>query len=230
MYSKYGEWIINAIGSLSNSGGIAAIIRHSERPDFSNIPVEQWNSVQLTKEGELAARDFGSALVRDAGIARIEAHGWGLERCLVTARKIAEGARLAGSSRSRYSAITDFRMPISDVKLYRKYLEENNYHRMLMEWLSADPSQTPLIPYVDYSRHILYRVVNELMKGKGSMTVISTHDLYILPILNDIFGLLKTDVGFMDGILISRNRDSLDFFSRDSHNNMSLDGLRDPLH
>lgn len=229
MYSKYGEWIVGAIEELPDASRMAAIIRHSERPEFTNIPVDQWNAVQLTREGELAAKDFGSALVREAGVGRVDSRGWGLERCMVSARKIAEGARLAGSSKSRFSPITDFRMPISDIKSYRKYLKDNNYHRMLMDWLRPDAVKSPLIPYVDYSRHILSRVVNERMKTAGSIAVISTHDLYILPIMNDIFGLLQTEVGFMDGILIAENGDSLDFYSKDSHRNLRLSELRDPF-
>ena len=86
MYSGYGKWIIESLGELPRHAGHVILIRHSERPDFRNIPANIWNNVILTQIGEEVATEFGVALATEAHIPSISAHGWGLERCVITAK------------------------------------------------------------------------------------------------------------------------------------------------
>lgn len=194
---------------------VAAIIRHSERPDFRNIPTELWNKVLLTPEGEKVATEFGTALVNESGIPSMNVHGWGLERCIITAEKIAEGARSAGID-GKYSTLYDLQSPIKDIVLYRKFLNAGKYDIMVEDWLSSNNTDGPFWPFGQYSRRTISKVAKEHMQLINNVTVIVTHDLYILPMLNDIFGVRTTEVGFLDGILMAQGGDELDFYSKDS--------------
>lgn len=222
MYSSYGKWIVKRISEIPVDFELAAIIRHSERPDFKDIPPEKWNSTLLTSYGEESALDFGKALVNEAGASSVAAKGWGLKRCQLTAERIAEGAIQAGSNESRFSSILEFPSPISDLELYRKYLKEGKYFDLVRDWFSANSSMNAMRPYGPYSRDIISRIVKDHMSSEKRVTVIVTHDLHVLPMLNQVFGTNLTEVDFMDGILIARNSDRLLFFTKDSEKSLTV--------
>lgn len=215
MYLGYGEWIIERLLKFPKNSSLAILIRHSERPDFNNIPINSWNSVLLTQRGEEVATEFGAALVSEDHFYSVNAYGWGLERCTATAKKIVEGAVSAGSN-AVCSTLADFQSPIQNLELYNHYLQSGKYLDMIENWFSTDNAYSPFHPYTLYSKGIISRIVNECMQLNQTITVIVTHDLHILPILNDIFGGRTTEIGFMDGIIISKNGNMLDFFSRNS--------------
>lgn len=221
MYSSYGQWIIKRIGEVPETHEVTAVIRHSERPDFKDVPLEKWNSTLLTSYGEKSALEFGTALVKESAIPIVAAKGWGLERCQITAERIAEGAQRAGSTGSRFSSISGFDSPISDLSLYQKYLSEGRYFEMVKEWVNGDSSDSPLAPYGPYSRDIISKIVNGHMSRENPVTIIVTHDLYILPMLNHIFGGQVTEVGFMDGILIESDENNLLFYTKNSEKSLS---------
>lgn len=211
MYSGYGKWIIESLGELPRHAGHVILIRHSERPDFRNIPANIWNNVILTQIGEEVATEFGVALATEAHIPSISAHGWGLERCVITAKKIVEGATSAGIS-AVYSPLTNFQSPIKNIDLYSNYLQSGKYFEMVEDWFSSNSVRGPFIPYDMYSRHIVSKLINEHMWLTDNVTVIVTHDLHILPLFNYVFG-EKKEIGFMDGIMISKGDNMLKFFS-----------------
>lgn len=226
MYSGYGQWIIKRIGEIPPDSGIAAIIRHSERPDFRDIPVEKWNSTLLTDNGERTAVKFGTALINEAGASSVAAEGWGLERCQLTAEKISEGAKLAGSAGSLYKTLLGLHSPISNYELYRKYLEDDRYFQMVSEWFSTEPYSGPMKAFRPYSMDTISSVVRDHLHSEGGPTIIVTHDLYILPLLNHVFDTQVTEVDFMDGILMARNGNSLDFYSRDAHRTLPVSDFK----
>lgn len=215
MYSSYGQWIIRRIAELPHTSRTVAIIRHSERPDFRDIPPEDWNSVLLTSNGERVAVEFGNALVGEANATSVKAEGWGLSRCQLTAEKIYEGARTSGGTGSAYSEVSDLQSPILDLGLYRKHVKNGKYSEMVRDWFNGGPLSDAMKPYKQYSRKIISNILGGHMLNDRNITIIVTHDLYVLPIINQVFDLRNTEVDFLDGILITSKGEELDFFTKD---------------
>ena len=224
MYFGYGKWIIEFMSKPPRDSELTIIIRHSERPDFKNIPMSLWNRVLLTQRGEEAATEFGVALAVEAHFSSITAHGWGLERCVKTAKNIVDGAISAGSN-AVYTTLTDFKSPIENLDLYNNYLQTGKYIDMIEDWFSSNPTMSPFTPYDQYSRHIILRLINEHMQLTNNLTVIVTHDLHILPLLNYVFGSKTRELGFMDGIIISKSGNKLKFISNNCSKNLSCNDL-----
>lgn len=224
MYSSYGKWIVQKISEIPSDFEITAIIRHSERPDFKDIPPERWNSTLLTSHGEEIAVDFGKALVGEAGAPSVAAKGWGLERCQLTAERIAQGASQAGGDDSSFSSIVDLPSPISNLDLYRKYLGEGKYFDMVRDWFSGS-AMNALKPYERYSKDIISKIARDHMPVGRRVTIIVTHDLYVLPMLNHIFGGQTTDIDFMDGIILAKSGGRMLFFDRNAQKELPLSEL-----
>jgi broad specificity phosphatase PhoE len=225
MYRGYGEWIIDRIAKIPNDRSVVVLIRHSERPDFKNIPISEWSNVLLTKRGEEVARGFGLALASDSKFQSVIGHGWGLERCIITAKLIVEGAKSAGCH-VEYSTLNGFQSPIQNLNLYENYIKDGKYTDMLNDWFSSNSENGPFRPYVQYSRNIISRMLSEQLKVNNNITVIATHDLHIIPIINYIFGLKSIGIGFLSGMVIAKNGNMLEFFSENSVKQLSINDFR----
>lgn len=223
MNLRWGDWIIKSLSELPKNKPYALVIRHSERQDFDNLPFDQWNEALLTKEGIEGAFNFGYSLCSALKSGNVIAEGWGLERCLMTARRISEGATTAGCKRSRFNVLEDIDSPISDPQRYREYLSTGLWTQMLEDWLSDPSDGSVLKPFRSYASYVLGKVdSNHLPKRKG-ISVIVTHDLYIYPLLSALFEDRFPQVGFLDGLIITRNKTSLDVFNGDRRVSVARD-------
>jgi broad specificity phosphatase PhoE len=219
MKLQWGQQIIDKLQKVPARGRHILIIRHSERPDFRDIPVDRWNSVLLTEKGIQAAVNFGESLVGETGLETITTEGWGLERCVITARKIAEGASNAGSRNCKFSIASDLQSPIENHEKYEEYLKSGRWNDMLALWLSSPSENGVMRPFKSYSRGILKEVLENHLPESNCANVIVTHDLHIFPIITAIFNRIELSVDFMDGIMISKYDDGVKIF----HNDLSSD-------
>lgn len=153
----------------------------------------------------------------------VRAEGWGLERCQLTAEKIKEGANLAGSKDSSYSTVNNLQSPILDLELYRNYLKNGKYMYMVRDWFQGGPLGNAMKPFGPYSNQIISRILNEHMPYQHNASIIVTHDLYILPLLNHVFNTKHTEVDFMDGILIAEIGEKVKIFTHNSEKTMGAD-------
>ena len=221
MNLSWGQWIIDRLKLMPENGRYILIIRHSERVSFDGIPIEQWNSVGITERGKQAAFEFGRALIDEVGLESVYTEGWGLERCADTAAKIFEGASASGCRNCKFSKTSYLESPIADHDGYMNLLKSGKWNEILVEWLSSPSDGWPMKPYAAYSENILREVLKNSTPATNSAGIIVTHDLHIFPIITANFGLVKLDLDFMDGILISKTDSDTRIFHRDLTSTMS---------
>lgn len=204
MTLSWGQWIIDYFRRAPNARSSIAVVRHSERPDFKNIPVEKWNTTSLTENGKKVAMELGSRLVRDAGFQSLTSEGWGLDRCVLTARLIAEGAYDAGCRNVRFAEITELPSPVANEEKYGQQLRTGKYREMIEAWLAPGTVSDVMTSYDFYTVNVVNTLLDRHLTGKKGLTIVATHDLHILPLIRSIFGLKLTAIDFLDGIIISR--------------------------
>jgi broad specificity phosphatase PhoE len=117
MTLPWGNQIIEMMAEPSRESPKVAIIRHSERPAFDNLPYDQWDLAELTERGIAQAMKFGEAIGSRSKSKELQTFGWGLRRCQLTAEAICRGYLKRGrnSRMSRDRSSLDF-----DEIAYRK--------------------------------------------------------------------------------------------------------------
>jgi broad specificity phosphatase PhoE len=177
------------------------VIRHSERPSFNNIPMEDWDNIRLTPRGVEAANDFGNALVNDVKMSNLCFYGWGLKRCMDTAESIASGADNAARKIHRIKTL-HLRSPIADREEYDKSQRSGHWNEFLVRWLSADAKQNAMVPVDEYAQDIFRELLNPKFSGSQNTSIIVTHDLHILPLVSYVFGVPIHTLDYLDGVVI----------------------------
>ncbi len=201
---EWGNQILNAVKQFDAQENLVLIMRHSERPSFDNIPFEQWRSVELTPRGIEVAKSFGKAVSTSSQNLRV--HYWGLKRCAMTADAISMGAREAGS---RVHGPTDIALkhPILNQVDYDRELKSQRWESFLTMWLKGG-EQSAMIPSDKYAREIFRDVLKEKSSSPDGVTIVATHDLYLMPLINYIFHPATPWIDFLDGLALKIYKDN----------------------
>lgn len=157
MYNEpiWGAKVLQMLRGLVG-GNIVAVIRHSERPNFDNLPCHEWENVGLTTKGTIAATKFGAALSEFENAKSFQIFGWGLKRCIETAEAISKGARNGGCNIDGPSSII-LKSPIADREAYDKPLfscKWDLWDQMINDWLIDETPQTIMLPSRQYGRDL----------------------------------------------------------------------------
>ncbi|MDG6904703.1 MAG: hypothetical protein JRN20_02830 [Nitrososphaerota archaeon] len=204
----WGKRIIEAVKQLDDRENTIVLVRHSERPSFEGMPVEQWNSVLLTDRGVDVARQFGRAITTEAAVKSLRVHHWGLKRCAMTADAISEGAVEAGSRVSGPTAIM-FKSPILVQKEYQNKVSGLPWNSFVKEWLDSEGPHFGMMSSDQYAREILRSLRNEKLSQRGAATIIATHDLHIIPLVKHVFHVTQPWIDFLDGIALRVNHEEV---------------------
>lgn len=207
MELEWGSKILKAAEQLRAQENSVLIMRHSERPSFDNIPFEQWRNVELTGKGVEVAKSFGRAISAQTKTLRI--HHWGSKRCFMTANAISIGARESGSNVYGPNPI-ELRHPILDQDDYNRELKSTRWDVFLNNWLRGKEDMPSMIPADLYAKEIISSVLREKRSKPDGMTIITTHDLYIMPIVHYAFHPEKPWIDFLDGIALKMHGDDIE--------------------
>ena len=208
MQLEWGEKIIQAVKQLDGLEDTILIVRHSERPSLEGIPYEQWNSVDLTQRGIEAARRFGTALTSADAIRSIRIHHWGSKRCVTTADAISFGAREAGCSVHGPTPIP-LRSPISNDVEYRRELSRTHWKSFMMNWLDETRTQSAMIPATEFAKDIFHSLLEAKPSGDGGATIITTHDIHVIPLISYAFHPNTPWVDYLDGLVMKKYPDKV---------------------
>jgi hypothetical protein len=203
---RWGSKIIQMLEELDGKGHSVIMIRHSERPDFDNIPQEQWDSVDLTEAGIAEARNFGKALVTQDKIRDLQVFGWGFKRCQTTAQAICEGAT-SQSNRVHKPTKISLKSPVANGNEYRKALVSLTWDKFIGDWLKD--GQSAMVPARKYAEEIYLSLLRDDVCHPGKTTVIATHDLFIIPLARYYFASSSHYVDFLDGVVLQINGNQL---------------------
>jgi broad specificity phosphatase PhoE len=197
----YGNSVLNLFRRMHAEGGAVLIVRHSERPSFDGISIEEWDGVGLTERGIEAAREFGAALAREGEGVPLCSYGWGLKRCLDTAEAIAAGAREGGSRISGVRAL-HFRPPIADRSKYDAALGSGHWAEFVDDWLTGRDQDGALVPSRTFTAGFLRELSDCGLPGSKEISLIVTHDLQIYPLVGFLTGIPIRKLDFLDGPVI----------------------------
>lgn len=208
MELRWGNKIIQAIRQLDGQEKTIVLVRHSERPSFDGMPVELWNSVELTERGIEEAKRFGMAVSTDGAVRNLRVHHWGLKRCVMTADAISIGASKAGSNVHGPTAI-HLISPIVNHKDYQKEVGGVPWDVFVNNWLSVAGPQFGMMAPPQFAKEILRSLRNEKLTAPGGATLVATHDLHIIPLIKYVFNETQPWIDFLDGIALKVDSDKV---------------------
>ena len=196
----YGGRVIHHLDNIPDIGSTVIVIRHSERPSFGKMPVEQWDHVTITERGRTAARSFGKAISDRRRNHKLRVHSWGLKRCVDTAECIADGAKEAGYHSPGVTPL-HIKPPVADNEAYNNLMRKGVWTEMLLGWLGEGTYES-LVPMHEYATEVLTQLLDEDFSARGETTIIATHDLNIFPLVSYLQRKPVTKVDFLDGMVL----------------------------
>lgn len=221
MRLEWGNQILDAVRQFEVQENLVLIVRHSERPSFDGIPYEQWRHVELTEKGIQVARSFGKVLSSSTKTMRV--HHWGLKRVVMTAEAISIGARESGIKVHGPTPIP-LRHPISNQEEYDRNLRSKTWEAFLNAWLKG-AEQSAMIPADRYAREIYRDVLREKSLAPDGITIVTTHDLYLMPLINYIYHPSSPWIDFLDGVAIKIHKDKVSMSFGGDVRHLSLEEL-----
>ncbi len=197
----YGQRVIDHLAGRPRAERDIVIIRHSERPSLIPHPVEIWDDILLTPRGIHAANEFGRALVEEVGIDRMRVYSWGSRRCAQTADAIASGVAEAGCEVSPREAM-NLGSPVVNRERYDDIMRLHIWDEFLKDWLDPKKGHEAMAPFSQFARGVFQKVLSDGVCRPGEVTLIATHDLYVIPLATRAFSSPVTKVDFLDGLVI----------------------------
>lgn len=180
-----------------------AIVRHSERPSFDTIPMEKWGDTTITERGTEAAKDFGRAIVHDAGIYNLRVYHWGQKRCADTADAVATGAKEVGCTVRERNAL-HLLSPIADQGKYEAALKQGQWESLLHDWQATKEGHVAMIPMRRFASETFRTLFGGEISRPDEVSIIVAHDLQIFPLVSSVFGGPVTKVGYLEGLVLCR--------------------------
>ena len=197
----WGTKTLQMMKTLRGNDRKIAIIRHSERPSLNNIPTKNWDQISLTKRGTFQAVEFGRAIVANQNVKYLQVLGWGQRRCMLTAEAISKGAEQEGGSVLGPFPIA-FKSPIIDREKYREIIRSARWDQFIADWLGDVNSYLVMVPAMLYAKELLRFLLSEDLCGFDKITVVTTHDINILPLARLLFPSSQNRLDYLDGVVL----------------------------
>ncbi|MDD4254433.1 MAG: hypothetical protein PHP59_03565 [Methanofollis sp.] len=199
---KPGDYVLNLIKDAPKNRRTIALIRHSKRESFNGIPDELRDSVGITEEGIVMAREFGEAMNQIPSVKRLLLGHTIAKRAEMTAQSIFDGycsesqARILGCE----PTITS---PVVNLDNLVKVRNTFGWSNLIIKWLDEKiPGNTLRNPY-EYTDETLRNVLHYPGLGRGELLIIVAHDITLFPLIYSLFGENVKSIEFLNGIVIS---------------------------
>jgi broad specificity phosphatase PhoE len=199
---KHGDYVLNLLGKVPETGKTIVLIRHSHRDSFRGVPDHLREGVEITREGILLARAFGESLKRMFPKKRILLAHTAAKRCRMTAESIGHGyaspdrVRILGCQPQVGSVVVD-------PDTYIRLREELGWQCLMQQWLSQQIPEETLENPRTYSDKTLAGLVSFPGIHHDDLLVVVAHDVTIFPILYRVFGKKLTSLEFLNGLVIT---------------------------
>ncbi|WP_321507712.1 histidine phosphatase family protein [uncultured Methanoregula sp.] len=201
---KPGDYVLDLLREVPESGRTIVLIRHSARNSFDGIPEPLREGVEITPDGVRLAEAFGKSLAeiftgKPLLLGHTVAH-----RCRMTARSIGDGYSPADSVRI-LGCQPEIGSPVVDPDNYVTLRSELGWREGIRRWLGQEiPEDTMRNPHT-YSDEILSNLLSFPQAGENDLLIVVAHDITLFPIIFSIFGKNVTAVEFLNGIVITLN-------------------------
>lgn len=185
---------------------LVIILRHSERVSFSDLPKELWGDVGITENGYRAAKVLGDSLVDALPFDHLNVYSWGQRRTWETAQAIASGMAERGGLVCSKGGLS-WESPISDHQAYDDFIAEGKWQQLIDSWQRGGDVRNSLKSIQSFGPAILEKLLHDETSPPGEGTVISTHDLNVVPIANFLLGRVVDMPDYLEGVVLAEKED-----------------------
>lgn len=201
--------LLHYVATFSPGDRTIAVVRHSERASFHNIPIDEWESIGITENGYLVAKNLGKSLAKVGGFSRANIYSWGALRCVETAVAVAQGLVEEGVSARSPGNLT-LRGPVSDYAAFKEFLTSGRWTEMLESWQSGRDVKGSLMPVAEYAPMIFKEILHPRTSPREELSLIATHDINVLPLVRHAIKANVDPPDYLDGLVIGEHGNEIE--------------------
>ena len=218
---RWGQPLLAAIDALDPGAPAAVLIRHSKREPLRDMAVA--DGVPLTPAGEEAALEFGRRLPRSFTVRLWHSP---IDRCRVTAARIAEGFTAGGGTVRNEGVLSILGGPyVIDMGGMLKLITELGA-RYARAWFDGQLPPSVMEPREQATRDNLAAAGKLLVEAApGTLLLLVTHDWNVMLVRETVLGLTHEQVGwldYLDGVILRRVGPDLHVAWREHRRRVSL--------
>jgi len=199
---KPGSYVLDILQSAPKNQKTILLIRHSKRDSFEGIPDHLRNTVGITPEGIVMAREFGESIKQIAPDKRLLLGHTVAKRSEMTARSICEGY-LSDNQPKILGCEPEIKSPVINLEKLVEARNEFGWQELIRRWLEREIPEDTLCNPQKYSDEILGKLLNYPAVHPGDMLVVVAHDITLFPLVFSLFGKPVKAIEFLNGIVIS---------------------------
>ncbi len=199
---KPGDYVLDFIRDAPEGHRTIALIRHSKRKSFNGVPDELRNSVGITAEGIVMAREFGESMNQISHINRLFLGHTVAKRAEMTAQSIYDGY-FSDNQATIVGCEPEIRSPVVNLDNLVAVRNEFGWKELIVKWLNGEIAGDTLRNPSEYTDEILGELLHYPRVGSGELLIAVAHDITLFPLIYSLFGKNVKAVEFLNGIVIS---------------------------
>jgi hypothetical protein len=199
---KPGSYVLDILQGAPKDQRTILLIRHSIRESFAGIPDHLFNTVGITPEGSVIAREFGESIKEIVPDKQLFLSHTVAKRSKMTARSICEGYSSDNQSKI-LGCEPEIQSPVVNLEKLVEARNEFGWQELLRKWLGREISEDILWDPQKYSDEILKKLLNYPAVRPGDMLVVVAHDITLFPLVFSLFGKPVQAIEFLNGVVIS---------------------------
>ena len=199
---KPGSYVLDILQSAPKNQRIIFLIRHAKRDSLQGIPDHLRNTVGITPEGSVMAREFGESIKHIAPDKRLFLGHTAAKRSEMTARSICRGYS-ADNQPKILGCEPEIKSPVINLEKLVEVRNEFGWQELIRRWLGGEIPEDILWDPQKYSDEILGKLLNYPAVRPGDMLVVVAHDITLFPLVFSLFAKPVTAIEFLNGIVIS---------------------------
>jgi hypothetical protein len=199
---KPGSYVLDLLQKAPKDQRTILLIRHSKRDSFEGIPDHLRNTVGITPEGIVTAREFGESIKQIAPDKRLLLGHTMAKRSEMTARSICEGYS-SDNQPKILGCEPEIKSPVINLEKLVEARNEFGWQELIRRWLGCEIPEDTLWDPQKYSDEILGKLLNYPAVHPGDMLVVVAHDITLFPLVFSLFGKPVKAIEFLNGIVIS---------------------------
>jgi len=199
------DHVLHLIRDAPEDRRTIALIRHSKRKSFNGVPDQLRNSVGITDEGIVMAREFGESINQIAPHKRLFLGHTVAKRAEMTAQSIYEGY----SSDNQATIIgcqPEIESPVINLENLVNARNEYGWKNLIIKWLDEEIPRNTLRNPHEYTKDILGKLLRYTRVDAGELLIFVAHDITLFPLVFSLFGENVKAVEFLNGIVISADK------------------------
>ncbi|GAB6285581.1 MAG: hypothetical protein STSR0009_17820 [Methanoregula sp.] len=206
---KHGDFVLNILKEAPKNKKTIVLIRHSKRNSLKGIPDHLRDSVGITPEGILMAREFGESLGKILPGKPLFLGHTVAYRCRMTAESIRDGyppdipARILGCE-------PEIKSPVVNLDKLIAIRNELGWREGIRRWLDQEIPGNILQDPHQYSDYVLRNLLSCPDSGEQDLLIAIAHDITLFPIISRVFGEKVNAIEFLNGIVITADTNMAD--------------------